>query len=425
MSSRTTAATRPTVSASFVACRRGERANVPARRAIANMSPAVPAAASSGQLDAPGLGLGPPLLARLGVHRVRARVEQQHGEVHRGEAVRHRVVQLGHHPHAPVLEARREQHLPQRALAVRAATEKAASVSEAKLARVSGSSSSDSASTCREMSKLASSTQNGSPKPVRRERQPLAKARREVQAAEDALAQRGQRWDGRARGAARRERSSPTCMWALGVSTLRNEPSSGRRRVRICPLLPSGVPRTRWARDRSFPQYRGPHTPRAGGKARNLRVGSCGQSAHEHRRAAPARVAAAGQLAGLRIARHGLHAAEVEVALRPARDLPAVALERLELRLGRCPAPRPPRRTRSARAGCSTASLADMPSSTTPEIVWRIAERIRFDPAEPSATSGLPSRSTTVGAIMLGIRASRRVPVVAVRVQVLPRRACC
>ena len=29
---------------------------------------------------------------------------------------------------------------------------------------------------------------------------------------------------------------------------------------------------------------------------------------------------------------------------------------------------------------------------------------MRFEPAEPSATSGWPSRSTTVGAIMLGIR---------------------
>jgi hypothetical protein len=38
-------------------------------------------------------------------------------------------------------------------------------------------------------------------------------------------------------------------------------------------------------------------------------------------------------------------------------------------------------------------------------MVWRIAERIRFEPADPSAISGLPSRSTTVGAIMLGTRA--------------------
>ena len=36
-----------------------------------------------------------------------------------------------------------------------------------------------------------------------------------------------------------------------------------------------------------------------------------------------------------------------------------------------------------------------------------IAERIRFEPAEPSATSGRPSRSTTVGAIIDGIRRPR------------------
>ena len=59
------------------------------------------------------------------------------------------------------------------------------------------------------------------------------------------------------------------------------------------------------------------------------------------------------------------------------------------------------------------------PSSTTARIVWRIAERIRFEPAEPSASSGRPSRSTTVGAIMLGTRAPGRVPVEPERVQVL------
>ena len=39
-------------------------------------------------------------------------------------------------------------------------------------------------------------------------------------------------------------------------------------------------------------------------------------------------------------------------------------------------------------------------------IVWMIAERIRFEPALPSAISGWSSAdSTTVGAIMLGTRA--------------------
>ena len=46
-----------------------------------------------------------------------------------------------------------------------------------------------------------------------------------------------------------------------------------------------------------------------------------------------------------------------------------------------------------------------MPPSTTAAIVCTIAERIRFEPAEPSAISGCPSRTTTVGAIMLGTRA--------------------
>ena len=45
-----------------------------------------------------------------------------------------------------------------------------------------------------------------------------------------------------------------------------------------------------------------------------------------------------------------------------------------------------------------------MPSSITRMIVCRIAERIRFEPALPSTSSGAPSRSTTVGDIMLGIR---------------------
>src|SRR5437867_3711342 len=46
--------------------------------------------------------------------------------------------------------------------------------------------------------------------------------------------------------------------------------------------------------------------------------------------AAWARIAAAGQLPGLGVARHRLHAAEVEVALLPAGDGPARSLERLE-----------------------------------------------------------------------------------------------
>ena len=55
--------------------------------------------------------------------------------------------------------------------------------------------------------------------------------------------------------------------------------------------------------------------------------------------------------------------------------------------------------------GADTASWAGSPWSTTPSTVCRIAERIRFEPALPMAISGRPSRSTTVGAIMLGTRA--------------------
>src|SRR3954470_6702115 len=37
-------------------------------------------------------------------------------------------------------------------------------------------------------------------------------------------------------------------------------------------------------------------------------------------------------------------------------------------------------------------------------ITCQIAERVRFDPAEPSTSSGRPSSSTTVGAIIDGSR---------------------
>ena len=69
--------------------------------------------------------------------------------------------------------------------------------------------------------------------------------------------------------------------------------------------------------------------------------------------------------------------------------------------------------------GRATAASAGRPWSITPSSVCRIAERIRFEPAEPSATSGRPSRSATVGAIMLGTRAPGLVAVVAERVEVL------
>ncbi len=118
---------------------------------------------------------------------------------------------------------------------------------------------------------------------------------------------------------------------------------------------------------------------------------------------APAGVAAAAQLAvgpG-----HGLHAAEEQVGLLPAPDAVAALLQRDRAPRARCPARPPPRRPPRAVAGGPPPPGPRGPSSTTPRIVCRIADRIRFEPAEPSATSGSPSRSTTVGAIMLGTRA--------------------
>ncbi len=116
-----------------------------------------------------------------------------------------------------------------------------------------------------------------------------------------------------------------------------------------------------------------------------------------------ARVPAAAHLPGLGVAGHGLHAAEEEVLLLPAPHPPAAFLQPFERRLVH------------AGLGVRLAALhvdprrrhrvgGGAPWSTTPRMVWRIAERMRFEPAEPSASSGLPSRSTTVGAIMLGTR---------------------
>ena len=54
--------------------------------------------------------------------------------------------------------------------------------------------------------------------------------------------------------------------------------------------------------------------------------------------------------------------------------------------------------------GARTAARAPSPRSTTATIVCRIAERMRLEPALPSTSSTSPSRSTTDGDIMLGMR---------------------
>ena len=110
--------------------------------------------------------------------------------------------------------------------------------------------------------------------------------------------------------------------------------------------------------------------------------------------------------------------AEEQVALLPAADRPAASLQVSSAagsmpgsastsrpstcRRGARPRP-PPRARRRPRRGSSAGSPSGCGSS----------------PPMPSASSGAPSRSTTVGAIMLGTRAPRRVAVVAERVQVL------
>jgi hypothetical protein len=54
--------------------------------------------------------------------------------------------------------------------------------------------------------------------------------------------------------------------------------------------------------------------------------------------------------------------------------------------------------------GASIAGAAGRPWSTTPTSVCRIAERMRFEPAAADRELDAPSRSTTVGAIIDGIR---------------------
>ena len=111
------------------------------------------------------------------------------------------------------------------------------------------------------------------------------------------------------------------------------------------------------------------------------------------------------KLARRRVARHGLHAAEVEVALVASGAAASPPPPATRAPPGRRPARRPPGRPRRAGGARRPPPGRARPPSITPATVCTIAERIRFDPAEPSAISGRPSRSTTVGAIMLGTRA--------------------
>ena len=138
---------------------------------------------------------------------------------------------------------------------------------------------------------------------------------------------------------------------------------------------------------------------------------------HRHGAAAP-RVSPAPELARGRVPRDGVDAAEEDVAVRPANDLVAAALE---------PASAPPRRRRarparrrprSGPAGAITASATSRPSVSR-RIVCSIAERIRFEPPLPSPASSSPSRRTTVGDIIDGRRRPGVVAVKAERVEVL------
>ena len=141
--------------------------------------------------------------------------------------------------------------------------------------------------------------------------------------------------------------------------------------------------------------------------------------AHHHGGPAATRVARAGELAGRRVARDRLDTAEEQVSLGPAAHRPAALLQPVAAPRGRCPGSASSSRPSTWTRGAATASSARAPPSTTASTVWRIAERMRLEPAEPSASSGRPSRRTTVGAIMLGTLRAGRVAVEAERVQVL------
>ena len=240
MSSRTTVATRATVSASLVAWRRGDIANDPARRATLSMSPAIPAAASTPSSSRPGVGLGrhsSPGSACTG-SGLESKTSMAKSTAARPSAIAW--WSLATIPTRP--SSRRGASTICHSGRLRSSgTEKAASVSEAKLARLSDSSSSDSATTCREMSKLVSSTQNGSPKPGGGNASRWRK--RGARCSLPRMLSRSELTVGRSRsGWGSKRAHQPTCIWAFGVSTRRNEPSSGRRRGRIIPSSQSGRP---------------------------------------------------------------------------------------------------------------------------------------------------------------------------------------
>ena len=108
---------------------------------------------------------------------------------------------------------------------------------------------------------------------------------------------------------------------------------------------------------------------------------------------AAAGIAAARHRAALRVAGHGLHAAEEQVRLAPAADLPAPFLQRVQRR-GVDPGLRVHHVVLHVQPRARDGSSALSPSSTTARTVCRIAERCQFEPAEPRAISGRPSRST-------------------------------
>ena len=107
--------------------------------------------------------------------------------------------------------------------------------------------------------------------------------------------------------------------------------------------------------------------------------------------AAAARVAAAAELPGRRVAGHGVDAAEEQVPLAQRARRKPRASSSVETVLGRRPAPPARRRTRSGRVA-PTAAARPCRRRPARTIVCSTAERIRFEPPLPSPSSSSPSR---------------------------------
>ncbi len=143
------------------------------------------------------------------------------------------------------------------------------------------------------------------------------------------------------------------------------------------------------------------------------------RSARRDHHAAAAGIPGARQLPTRRVARHRLHAAEVEVALLPAPHRPPVCLQGAEMAWAGTPGSASSRSSSRCRRGASTAAWAPSPRSRMPTIVCTMADRMRFEPAEPSATSGPASPTHHCRGHHARHARARLLEVEAVRVQVL------